>query len=55
MAKIYYRSIIGERIEINDVPTKWVDAVKALFKADVQSGKISIEYYEEKMKEKYDP
>ena len=45
MAKIYYRSIIGGTKTIADVPDRWVDQVKELFKADYDSGKITEEQY----------
>ncbi len=53
MAKIYYRSIIGGSKTINDVPSRWVDQVKALFAADVASGLITKEQYKEYTGEDY--
>lgn len=52
MAKIYYRSIIGGK-SIEDMPARWVDQVKALFRADVESGRITAEQYEAYTGEKY--
>ena len=53
MAKIYYRSIYAGTKTIEDVPSRWVNDVKALFRADVASGKITEERYEELVGEPY--
>lgn len=54
MAKIYYRSIYAGTKTIEDVPARWVEQVKALFRADVVSGLISADKYEEITGEPYD-
>jgi hypothetical protein len=53
MAKVFYRSIYAGTKTINDVPARWLDDVKALFKVDVASGKITAERYEEITGEPY--
>lgn len=54
MAKIYYRSINAGTKTISDVPTLWLNSVKALFRADVVSGKITAERYKEITGEDYE-
>ena len=54
MAKIYQKSIYAGTKTIDEVPEKWLNAVKALFRADVESGKITKERYKELTHEDYD-
>ena len=53
MAKVYYRSIYAGTKTIDDVPARWLSDVKALFAADVASGKITAEQYKEYTGEDY--
>lgn len=53
MAKIYWRTIKRGTRAFADVPENLQDAVKALAKADVESGEISAEQYEKFIGEVY--
>lgn len=53
MAKIWRNRIIAETRTYAEVPLTWKAQVKELLKADVESGVISIEKYEQYVGELY--